>query len=58
MIRDLVKTVTEKQLDALATIMDENILEKVHSELAPCTPSEFLERYLELDPAFGEIQDF
>ena len=35
--------------------MDDDIREQVHGELAPCTPEEFLKRYLELDPEFIEL---
>jgi hypothetical protein len=34
--------------DELATMMDDETRETVHSELAPCTELEFLTRYLEL----------
>ena len=33
---------------ALAQIMDDELREMVHSELAPCTDREYLERYTEL----------
>ena len=42
-------------LDLLATYMDDDIRERVHSELAPCQPEEFLARYLELDPGFADL---
>ena len=35
-------------MDALAMLMDDEIRERVHSELAPCTDEAFLVRYLEL----------
>ena len=34
--------------DALVNLMDDDIRERVHTELAPCTEEEFLTRYLEL----------
>lgn len=34
--------------DALVNLMDDDIRERVHAELAPCTEEEFLTRYLEL----------
>lgn len=34
--------------DAIVNMMDDEIREQVHSELAPCTELEFLTRYLEL----------
>ena len=39
-----------KVWDGVVDLMDDEIREKVHSELAPCTNIEFLRRYLELDP--------
>lgn len=42
-------------LDLLATYMDDDIREQVCSELAPCEPEDFLERYLELDPGFADL---
>lgn len=32
--------------------MNDDIREKVHFELAPCSKETFLERYLEVDPTF------
>lgn len=46
---------TQEQLDIIATYMDDEIREQVHSELAPCTPEAFLNRYLELEPNFKEL---
>lgn len=34
--------------DAIVGMMDDEIREAVHTELAPCTEAEFLARYLEL----------
>lgn len=41
--------------EEIATYMDDEIREKVHYELVPCTKTEFITRYLELDPEFEEI---
>lgn len=46
---------TQELMDTIATYMDDDKREKVHFELAPCHPEEFLKRYLELDPDFGEL---
>ena len=40
----------EISLDTMAEYMDNDTLEAVHNELAPCSDIEFLERYLELAP--------
>ena len=34
--------------DVIVNAMDDEVREKVHAELAPCTNTEFLNRYLEL----------
>ena len=46
---------SEELLDTIATYMDDDKREKVHFELAPCEPEEFLKRYLELDPDFEDV---
>lgn len=46
---------SEELLDTIATYMDDDKREKVHFELAPCEPEEFLKRYLELDPEFKGV---
>lgn len=38
----------EISIETLAEYMDDDIREVVHSELAPCSDAEFLNRYLEL----------
>lgn len=38
----------EEFWDALVEMMDDDIRERVHYELAPCTDEDFLRRYLEL----------
>lgn len=47
--------ITDEIMNTIATYMDDDIREKVHYELAPCTHEEFLKRYLELDPDFAEL---
>lgn len=46
---------TEKVLDTIASYMDDDKRERVHFELAPCKPEEFLKRYLELDSYFEKL---
>ncbi len=41
--------------ESIASYMNDDIREQVHFELAPCTATEFMERYLELDEEFAEI---
>jgi len=48
--------IDQEQLDAIAELMDPEIREQVHSELAPCEPLEFLIRYCDLDPEFAETK--
>lgn len=42
-------------MDAIAVLMDDETREKVHRELAPCEPIEFLKRYCELEPSFEAV---
>lgn len=42
-------------MDTISTYMNDVIREQVHLELAPCSPKEFLKRYLELDADFAEL---
>ena len=44
-----------KQMNVIASYMDDDKREEVHTELAPCTNEEFLKRYLELDPEFAVL---
>lgn len=41
--------------DTVVSYMDDDIREKVHAELTPCSEEEFLAYYLELDPTFLSI---
>lgn len=41
----------------VALYMDDTLREQVHAELVPCSPKEFLARYLELDPEFQDLLD-
>ena len=42
-------------MSTIAVYMEDEIREKVHFELAPCDPEEFLKRYLELAPDFEKV---
>lgn len=46
---------TEEFLNDMAVYMDDDKRERVHFELAPCEPEEFLKRYLEIDPDFEAV---
>lgn len=48
-------SIDQKLMDIIATYMNDEIRERVHFELAPCSPKEFLKRYLELDADFAEL---
>ena len=43
--------------DAITSYMNDDLREEVHAELAPCSPKDFLARYLELDPDFQDLLD-
>lgn len=47
-----IREVNQVSLDEIAGYMNDEIREQVHAELAPCTPEEFLTRYLQLDCEF------
>lgn len=47
-----IREVNQVRLDEIAVYMNDEIREQVHAELAPCTPEEFLTRYLQLDCEF------
>ena len=47
--------ITQNQMDVIAVLMDDEIRERVHGELAPCTPEAFLKRYCELEPNFEAV---
>ncbi len=47
-----IREVNQVRLDEIAGYMNDEIREQVHAELAPCTPEEFLTRYLQLDCEF------
>lgn len=51
------KQVLKRAMSVLVVIMDTDIREKVHDELAPCTDEVFIEKYLEYDPGFKEIYE-
>jgi hypothetical protein len=38
--------VTQAQLDYTATFMDDDLRERLNSELAPCSPAEFLTAWI------------
>lgn len=49
------RKIDQNLMNVIATYMDDDKREQVHYELAPCTPEEFLNRYLELDSGFAEL---
>lgn len=49
------RAITNEDMNNIASYMDDEIREALHSELAPCTHEEFISAYLEKDPEFIEI---
>ena len=47
--------ITKSKFETIASYMNDEIREQVHAELAPCTETEFLRRYLELDEEFYNL---
>ncbi len=46
---------SQDDLDVIATYMDDDIRERLHGELAPCEPEEFLKAYVKEDPDFKAL---
>ena len=46
------KKITQEDMDVIGSYMNDEIREDLHADLAPCTPEEFLNAYLERDPDF------
>lgn len=49
------KSISQELMNTIATYMNDEIREDLHCELAPCTPEEFLIRYVELDKEFANL---
>ncbi len=47
--------IDQELMNTISIYMNDVIREQVHLELAPCSPKEFLKRYLELDADFAEL---
>ena len=47
--------INQEVMDRIAMYMDDEKMGQVHHELAPCSPEEFLKRYIELDPEFEDV---
>lgn len=47
--------IDEKTMVIINNLMNDDIREMVHREIAPCTYEEFLRRYCELDTGFEDI---
>ena len=48
-------TLTQEDLDVIATYMNDDIRENLHFDMAPCTPETFLKAYVKEDPDFEEL---
>lgn len=49
------RAITNEDMNEIASYMDDEIREELHSQLAPCSHEEFIQAYLEKDPEFIEI---
>ena len=47
--------VEDRIMDAIVVLMNNDLREKVHFEIAPCSNEEFLKRYCELEPQFESV---
>lgn len=46
--------ITNNIMEAIASYMNEEIRERVHAELAPCSNETFIRRYCEYDTEFED----
>lgn len=46
---------TQDLMDAIVVYMDDDIREKIHRALAPCTPEDFLKAYVKEDSDFEDL---
>lgn len=46
---------TQDLMDAIVVFMDDEIREKIHWALAPCTPEDFLKAYVKENPDFEDF---
>lgn len=46
---------TQEMMNNITTYMDDGIREKLHNELVPCEPDEFLKEYIKLDPEMSDL---
>ena len=49
------RTITSEDMSNIASYMDDEIREELHSELAPCSNEEFIAEYLKRDPRLLSI---
>lgn len=45
----------QKTMDIIASYMDDEKRENLHSNLAPCEPEFFLKEYVKIDPDFEKL---
>ena len=49
------RRITDTDMDDIARFMDDDIREKIHIEMAPCSHEKFITAYLKEDPYFEEF---
>lgn len=49
------RAITDADMHIIADYMDDALRESLHSELAPCSPEEFLTEYIKRDPDIMDI---
>lgn len=50
-----VNEISNAVMEAVAAVMDDEIREAVHYQLAPCTNEEFIREYVRRAPEFEEV---
>ena len=49
------RPITQDDMDNIASYMDDEIREKLHGQIAPCSPEEFIWAYIREDPSFEDL---
>ncbi len=54
-VKDNRNPLTEKDMEVIANYMDDALREQLHQELAPCSPTKFVDAYVQADPDFEDV---
>jgi hypothetical protein len=54
-VKDNRNPLTEKDMEVIANYMDDALREQLHQELAPCSPTKFVDAYVQAEPDFEDV---